>query len=194
MYSIGLKKLTLVAKAIQKKRYEPHSVAFCQLRVYILKLLRVCYAIIGRQLHPSQQHSCFVSQAGFYDGFEIVSNSLNGGASQSIITAEFDDDDIRAISFKRLLDAFAPAVRRFATDAVVDQICLRLRLRLQSLLQQADPARILRQAIAGGQAVAEYHNRSGCRSRRSGSVRVDGGCTEDKRQKDYQEFFHGRSR
>ena len=175
MYSVGLKKLALVAKAIQKKRYQPYSMAFCQLRVYILKLLRVCYAIIGRQLHPSQQHSCFVSQAGFYDGFEIVSNSLNGGASQSIITAEFDDDDIRAISFKRLLDAFAPAVRRFAADAVIDQICLRLRL--QSPLKQADPSRILRQAIASGQAVAEYHNRSGCRPRRSGSVRVDGGCT-----------------
>ena len=99
MYSVGLKKLTLVAKAIQKKRYQPYSMAFCQLRVYILKLLRVCYAIIGRQLHPSQQHRCFVSQAGFYDGFEIVSNRLDGGASQSIIAAEFDDDDIRAISF-----------------------------------------------------------------------------------------------
>lgn len=193
MYSVRLKKLTLVAKAIQKKRYQPHSMAFRQLREYILKLLRVCYAIIGRQLHPSQQHSCLVSQAGLNDGFEIVSNRLDGGASQSIIAAEFDDDDIRAISFKGLLDAFAPAVRRFAADAVVDQICLRLRLRLQSLLQQADPSRILRQAIASGQAVAEHHNRSGCRSRRSGSVRVDGGCTKDKRQKDYQEFFHGGS-
>src|SRR5687768_11430017 len=39
MYSVRLKKLTLVAKAIQKKRYQPHSMAFRQLREYILKLL-----------------------------------------------------------------------------------------------------------------------------------------------------------
>ena len=37
----------------------------------------------------------------------------------------------------------------------------RLRLRLHPPLQQADPSRILRQAIASGQTVAEHHNRSG---------------------------------
>ena len=107
MYSIRLKKFTLVAKAIQKERHQFDSMAFCQLRVYILKLLRVCYAIIGRQLHPGQQYRCFVSQAGFYDGFEIVPNGLNGCASQSVIAAEFDNDDIRPMSFERLLDAIA---------------------------------------------------------------------------------------
>ena len=98
--------------------------AFRQLRIDILKLLRVCYAIIGRQLHPCQQHGRFVPVAGFDDGFEIASNSLDRGAPESIIAAKFDNNDIRTIGFKRLFDAFAAAVRRFTAHAIIDQMCL----------------------------------------------------------------------
>lgn len=160
MYSIRLKKFALVAETIQQEGHQFKTVAFRQLRVNILKLLCVCYAIIGRQLHPRQQHRGVISMAGFNDGFKAVANGIDGCTAQSVITAEFENDDVRAVDFKRLFDAVASTHRGFATDAVVDQVSLRLSL--QSFLQQTDPSSFLRQAVAGGQAVAEYHNSSGC--------------------------------
>ena len=59
--------------------------------------------------------------ASINDGFQIVSNRVNGCAAQPVIAAEFDNNDIRPMGFKRLLDAITSAHRRFATDAVVDQ-------------------------------------------------------------------------
>lgn len=159
MYSIRLKEFTLVAKTVQQKGYQFEPVAFCQLRVNILKLLRVCYAIIGRQLHPRQQHRSVISLAGFNDGFQVTTNRFDGCTAQSVIAAEFENDNVRAMGFKRLFDTIASTHRGFATDAVVDEV--NLRLRLEPFLQQTDPSSLLRQAIAGRQAVAEHHNGSG---------------------------------
>ena len=43
--------------------------------------------------------------AGINDGFQIVANGVDGCAAQPVIAAEFDNDDIRPMGFKRLLDA-----------------------------------------------------------------------------------------
>src|SRR6185437_2333277 len=160
MYSVCLKEFTLVAKTVQQEWNQFELMMFRQLRVNILKLLRVCYAIIGRQLHPGQQHCSFVSQAGFNDGFKVVTNGFDGRTTQSVIAAKLDNDDVRPMGFKRLLDAIASARCGLATDAVVNQVSRGLRL--QPFFQQTDPSSFLRQAIACRQTITEYHNSSGC--------------------------------
>ena len=113
MYPVCLKKFPFVAKSIQQERHQFEPMAFRQLRVYILKLLRIGYAIIRRQLHPGQQYRGFISQAGFDDGFKIVTDGFDGRTSQSIIATELDNDDVRSMGLNRLLDAIASARMRF---------------------------------------------------------------------------------
>ena len=160
MDSICLKELTFVAKTVQQERNQFELMTFRQLRVNILKLLRVCYAIIGWQLHPGQQYRSFVSQAGFDDGFKVVTDGFDGCTAQSVIAAELDNDDIRPMDFKRLLDAIASARCGFATDAVVNHVSRGLRLQL--FFQQTDPSGFLGQAVACRQTITEYHNSRGC--------------------------------
>lgn len=147
MYSIRLKEFTFIAEAVQEKGYQFEPMAFRQLGVNILKLLRVCYAIIGRQLHSRQQHSGVISLADLNDGFQVITNGFDGCAAQSVVAAEFENDDVRAVDLKRLSDAIASTHRGFATDAVVDQVSLRLCL--EPFLQQTDPSSLLWQAVAG---------------------------------------------
>ena len=158
MYPVCLKKFPFVAKSIQQERHQFESMAFRELRVYILKLLSICYAIIRRQLHPGQQYCGFISQAGFDDGFEIITDGFDGRSSQPIVTTQFDNYD-GSMGLYRLLDPLSTSRRRFATDAIVDQRCVGFCL--QPPLQQADPSCIVRQAIASGQTVPKYHNSSG---------------------------------
>lgn len=170
MYPVCLKKFPFIAKSVQQERYQFEPVAFSQLRVYILKLLRIGYAIIRRQLHPGQQHRGIISQARFNDGFEIISDGFDRCPSQPVIATKFDDYDVRSMGFDRLLDPISSSSGRFATDAIVDQRSLGFYL--QPLLQQTDPSRIVRQAIASGQTVPKYHDSSG--SGRGGRFRQ--GC------------------
>ena len=124
MYSICLKKFAFVAKAIQEERHEFDVVAFGELRVNILKLSGICYAIIWRQLHSGQQYSGIVPLAGFNDGFEIVPDGFDGRSSQPVITSQLDNDDVRTMGLERFLDSVASSPCGFATNAVIDQICL----------------------------------------------------------------------
>jgi hypothetical protein len=66
-------------------------------------------------------------------------------------------------------------------------------LRLQSSFQQADPSRVLRQAIAGRQTVAKYHNSRGIGrgSGHAGHARAGERNTCENRKYN-QEFFHDR--
>lgn len=191
MYPIRLEKFTLVAEAIEQKRHQLETVAFGQLRVNILKLLRVGYAIIGRQLHPGQQDRGFASLACFNNRFKVVTYGVDRCSTQSVIAAKLENDDIRTMRFKRLFNSGASARSGFTAHARIDQA--RLRLSLQPSFQQTDPSRILRQAIAGRQTVAEYHNSSGtgrgcgqCRHARVGERNTY------KNRKYNQEFFHDR--
>lgn len=124
MYSICLEKFTFVTKTIQEERYEFDVVAFGELRVNILKLSGIGYAIIWRQLHSGQQYSGIVPLAGFNDGFEIIPDGFDGRSSQPIIASQLDNDDVRTMGLERFPDPVASSPCGFATDAVIDQICL----------------------------------------------------------------------
>lgn len=148
MYAIRLKKFSLVSEPVQEEWYQFESMAVRQLRIDILKLLRICHAIIRRELHTGQQYRCLVPTAGLDDGFQIVANGVDGRAAQPVIAAEFDDDDIRTVGLKRAFDAIASTHCGFPADAVVDQGYLRYRL--QPFLQKINPASLLRQSVTGG--------------------------------------------
>src|SRR5208283_1548017 len=91
------------------------------------------------------------------DCSQVGAHGCDRSAAQSIIGAKFDDYDGRMVLFESGSYAIFAAKRGFAADAGVDHLIIKLFL-LQALLQKIDPARALRQAVAGGQTVAEYHD------------------------------------
>src|SRR5690606_16730259 len=119
MYPILQEKFALVPEAIHKKRHQLDIMAFRELMENILKLSRICYAIIRRQLHSRQQYHGAVPLAGFNDRFKVVANGVDGCASRAVIGAKLNNDDIRAVVRESLLDAVASSQRGFATDAFV---------------------------------------------------------------------------
>ena len=113
MYAVRLKKFPFVAEPVQKKWHQFEPMAFCQLGIDILKLLRIRHAIIGGKLHPGQEYCCLMPLASINDGFQIVANGFNRCAAQPVIAAEFDNNDIRPMGFKRLLDAITSTPSSF---------------------------------------------------------------------------------
>jgi glycosyltransferase involved in cell wall biosynthesis len=87
-------------------------------------------------------------------------------SSLPVVATEGDHHRLGTMAHQFGIDAVASPQGGFAADAGIDDLPAEI-LRLQPAFQQCDPARSLRQAILGGQAVAEDHqHRRGRRLRR----------------------------
>ena len=86
---------------------------------------------------------------------EVGAYGFDAGAAQSIVAAEFQYDDLRLMPIKRCAEVSFATHGCFTGHAGVDHHIIGM-FAHEACAQEIDPALVTRQAVARGDAVAEY--------------------------------------
>lgn len=157
MDAVRLKPVGLVGKALHQKRRQRQFVLFCQFQKRFVELACVGVAVVGRHAHANQQHLCLGLLAGADNGFEIFAHGVDAETAQAVVGAERKQHDGRFVLRQCAVDTVKSAERCFTGDAGIGYRIIDALL-LQAFGEKMRPCFFAWQAVAGGQAVAEYQN------------------------------------
>lgn len=122
-------------------------------------------AVIGRQAHADQQDAGLAFAGGSNHGFQVGTHFGQRQAAQTIVGAEGNDDNPRAMSLQCGGQAGEATGSGFAGNAEVGNVIIQT-LIAQALLQQGRPGGVGADAISGRERIA--NNEQGFRCRPAG--------------------------
>jgi putative ABC transport system ATP-binding protein len=123
------------------------------------KRVRVGLPVIGRDLHPDQQHPGARIPGGPCHRLEVRAHVPYGQAAQSVIAAQLEDDDAGTVLTQQRRQARQSPARGVAADAGIDDAILRRACRYPPG-KTGHPAAATRKAEFRREAVAHHEDRT----------------------------------
>ena len=168
--SVGLKMLWIVFQSDEQERQQRGLVLGRERRENLLERLGVLGAPVGRKLHADQEHLgagllCLLDHRA-----EIALHLIDRQAAQTVVCAELENHDRRFDLDENFRHARESTSGGFSRDAGIDDAIIHA-LPFKPLLEQRDPATLLRDSIGRGKAVSVNQY---ARRREGGAGRSDG--------------------
>ena len=157
MDSIILHQFLVECDALHKKFDPANAQLVSEFAIDAFECLCVALSIVGRNADSEQHHRRAASLRGVDDHSQIVLHDVRREAPQTVVAAEFQDQEFRAEVLDGRGDAGFATFRRFATNTGVNYPMF-VTLVLQPGLQQRGPRLVNIQSIPGGKTVAENKN------------------------------------
>ena len=140
---------------LQQERNQRYAVALRQFLKEHFELAGVVNAVIGRQLHPQQQHLGTGGLCLPNKRIEIFFCQPEWCTAQTVIGTQLNDYDTGLMCFQCCGHALQGTTGGFSADAGVNHLIMRVSA-LQLLLQQGDPGGGTRNTVSCRQAIAQY--------------------------------------
>ena len=147
----------VVGDLVHEAWHERNFVFPCKFGVDAREDAVVGFTVVRRQADAREQDLHVPRLGGLDDRREALADLREGQAAQSVVAAEFDDQDRRPVFVECGTEAVEPGARGIAADAGVDDPPSGV-FAVEALLQQRDPALFLVDTIGGTDAVAEDQN------------------------------------
>ena len=144
----------VVAEALEEERDERRAAGLRGVDEHRLELARVRGTVVRRQPHADEEHARTGGLRRRDHRVEVRARARDRAAAQAVVAAELDHDDGRLVPGEQRGQARTSAGGGVAADARVHD-AMRLAARLEACLQQVGPAAARRQAVGGGDRVAD---------------------------------------
>jgi len=93
VYTISLEHGKVIAKTFEHEWRQSKLVALRKLWINCVKLLRIGWPVVRGQAHADEQYLGPAQLAGFDNALQIIARGFDGLPAQTVVAAQFDDDD-----------------------------------------------------------------------------------------------------
>lgn len=109
-----------VIETFEQERHQRGLMFPRELLEYTREAAGICRSVIRWQLHAGEQHDGITRLNSPDDVGKISLDAIERQSAQAVIGAEFDDDDVGAVSFECGIEAGQAATGGFPADTDVD--------------------------------------------------------------------------
>ncbi len=154
MNAIILHQFLIKCDALHEK-FDPEDTRLvCEFPVNIFERAGITRSVIGRDTDTQHYHGGAARSGRFDDRLQVGFHPLRGETTQTIVTAEFQDDQVGMEVFYGAINPGDTTLGGFAANTGVNDAMF-VPLGFQPGLQQCRPRLVNIQPIAGAQTVTE---------------------------------------
>ncbi len=150
------------ATSCEQERHARQLVLLRQVAIHAVEVAGIGGAVVGRNLHADQQNPRARLLRTADDGFEVPADVGDGEAAQSVVAAQFHDDDRRPMRGQCPGQPGQRAARGLAARTGIDD-AVTVPFGAQPSLQQGHPALLNSNSITRAEAVAQDQDGGGGR-------------------------------
>jgi len=154
MNAVVLHQLLVERDAFHEKFDPQNARLISQFPVNIFEGAGVTRPVIGRNTDTEHDNGGAARPGGFDDGLQVGLHSIRGESAQTVVAAEFQDDQLGTEVLESAADPGGTTLRGLTTNTGVNDAMF-VPLGLQPGLQQSRPRLVNIYSVAGAQTVTE---------------------------------------